>query len=112
MVPAAGVVDDLFAVVFVGVEDPPLLAPLGVPCGAPEVLAGVAAGVEDGGSDVSGVGSGGKGFVKMVASRSFNPASVVSEAFRNLYHSVSLSFHSVFLAAYAASVPARATARA
>lgn len=42
---------------------------------APEVPAGVAAGAAVGGSDVSGVGSGGNGFVTTLAMNSVIPVS-------------------------------------
>ena len=114
MVPAAGVVV-LFAELPLAGFDVVLVAgapveavPLPVP--VPEVLAGVEAGVA--GNEVSGVGSGGSGLVRILASRSFRPVSWVSVAFRNLYHWVRLSFHCSFCLAYAESVPASATARA
>ena len=59
----------------VGVEGALVLVPV------PELPfpeAGVAAGVAEGGSEVSGVGSGGKGLVSMLATSSFIPASDLS----------------------------------
>ena len=61
---------------------------VGVP---PEVPIGVVAGAA--GSEVSGVGSGGSGFVRILASISFMP---VSDWWRNLYHVLRLVVHSVF----------------
>ena len=62
----AGCVDVAGKLVFVPVPEFPF----------PE--AGVAAGVAEGGSDVSGVGSGGNGLVSMLATSSFMPASDLS----------------------------------
>ena len=62
----AGCVDVAGTVVLVAVPELPF----------PE--AGVAAGVAVGGSEVSGVGSGGKGLVSMLATISFMPASDLS----------------------------------
>ena len=45
----------------------PLAVPTPVPFAVPTPLPGVAAGVAVGGSDVNGVGSGGSGFVMMLA---------------------------------------------
>ena len=61
LVPAAGVV----VVPVFAAEDVPLP-------GVPELLAGVAAGVEAG-KEVSGVGSGGNGFERMLATNWSNP---------------------------------------
>ena len=47
----------------------------GLAPGLPFPEAGVAAGVEEGGNEVSGVGSGGNGLVRMLATISFMPAS-------------------------------------
>ena len=75
-----------------------VVAPFPVPvfCGVAVVPAGVAvAGV--GGNEVSGVGSGGKGFDRIPAT-SWSIPSVLS-AFRNLYQVVRLSFHVDFAVA-------------
>ena len=95
----------------------PLALPMPVPLalqmplpGAPEVLTGVAAGVEVGGSDVNGVGSGGRGFERIPATNWSRP--VVWSLFRYLYQVVRLSFQTVLGCAKLASVPAAATARA
>ena len=75
--------------------------------GVPEV--GVAAGVEAG-NVVIGVGNGGKGLDSTLAIISFKPA---SEALcRYLYQVLNASNQSFLFAAYLASVPASATARA
>ena len=66
----AGCVEVAGKLVFVPV---PEFAP-----GLPFPEAGVAAGVAEGGSDVSGVGSGGSGLVSMLATSSFMPASDLS----------------------------------
>ena len=102
LVGAAGVV--VFGVVS-GVV--PVAALLPVAFTAPVVgeLEGVAAG-----NVVIGVGKAGSGLASMPAIISFRPVSELS--WRYLYHWLKLSIHSFLAAAYAASVPARATARA
>ena len=101
----------LFAVLLFAAGVPvPVFAAEAVPLpGVPELLAGVAAGVEDGGNEVSGVGSGGSGLDRMLATISFIPA---SDLCKYLYQVVRLSCHSGFLAEYAESLPAAAKARA
>ena len=92
--PVAGVL-----VLFTGVVVPVGAVPEVVDVEAvpfPELLTGVAAGV-DGGSDVSGVGSGGNGFAKIPATNSFIPVSEL--LFRYLYHCVRLSVQTGFCAA-------------
>lgn len=93
-VPVAGVVV-LLAVVPLGVVPGVVVVPL--PLVAPELAAGVAAGVDDGGNDVSGVGSGGNGLERMPAMSSGIPVSL--SLFLNLYQVLRLSFHCVFCVA-------------
>ena len=108
VVVAAGLVPP-GAVVVAAAPLPVALPPFPLPCAAPVFPAGVpvAAGV-DGGSDVSGVGSGGNGFDSTPAINSFMPS--VLSPFRYLYHCVRLSFQPVFAAVNFASEPASATA--
>lgn len=86
-------------------EPPALLAPTAP--GVPDV--GVAAGAEAG-KVVIGVGNGGKGFDNTLAIISFIPAS--DELCRYLYQVLNASNQSFLFAAYFASLPAKATARA
>jgi hypothetical protein len=77
----------------------------------PVPVAGVAdVGVLVAGKVVTGVGSGGNGFVNTLAMNSGRPSTL--SLCRNLYQLVSSSIHSFFLGAYLASLPASATARA
>ena len=79
----------------------------------PAALVLVGVGVLDvvgAGSVVSGVGSGGNGFDITAAIRSVRPAS--DPLFRYLYQVVRVSSQAFLLAAFAASVPESATARA
>ena len=89
----AGVVDGVVVVAgLFGVAAPlPVPVPVLLVGVAPEVPIGVEAGAA--GSEVSGVGSGGSGFDRMLATNSFMPA---SDLLRNLYHCAKLSVHAVF----------------
>ena len=89
LVPFAGVVVLFAVLLLVAGAAVPVPVAEAVP-GVPELLAGVAAGVEDGGNEVSGVGSGGNGLERMLASTWSSP--VVVLLFRYLYQVVELSF--------------------
>ena len=84
--------------------------PLPLPCGVPEFPTGEPVAGVVVGSDVRGVGSGGNGFVKMLATIWSIPS--VLSLLRYLYQVVRLSFQPVFAVANLVSVPASATARA
>ena len=78
-----------------------------VPVPVAEVAAGVAGAA---GNEVSGVGSGGKGFESTLATNSVIPASDL--LLRYLYHSIKVAVQAFFGSAYFASVPASASAHA
>src|SRR5688500_7489134 len=88
----AGVADGV-AAGFAGVAAPlpvPLLVPVEVPlAGVPVVVAGV------GGNETNGVGSGGSGLDKMLATIASTAVSG-SVGYRNLYHCFRLSAHAAF----------------
>ena len=92
---------------FAGAEAPLPLAgaavlPVGVAAGAAGAVAG---------KDVNGVGSGGSGLESTDAMKLVSPAPV-SVGLRYFHQVFRLSVHTAFCAAYCASLPAKATARA